>query len=121
MTVAVGSSDDLVHFDRDEPGYLEIVTVESDTLRAMIRVDGALTTRSTAVLVSMIGTHVRAGRRYLRIDLARASVEAGAATDDLRAAHDCLAGLGGMLVFDHTDARTGCALRTADLHVSPTA
>ena len=53
-----------------DASVLEVATVSSDAMRAIVRVTGVLTDDTVSVLVSALGTHLRAGRRDLRVDLA---------------------------------------------------
>jgi hypothetical protein len=100
-------------------GSLEVMTVASDTLRASVRVVGILSPRTSPLLLSVLGTHVRAGRRYLRVDLAQAAVDDVEVLTPLITAHGMVAGLGGMLVFDKATDEVAAVLNSGELLVSP--
>ena len=84
----------------DDAALFEVATVTSDTLRARLRVWGALTADSAPLLTSAVATHLGAGRRHLRLDLSAVTEvdETGLAalTDLHRAARTG----GGLLVLD---------------------
>jgi hypothetical protein len=96
----------------------EVATSSSDPLRAGIRVSGPLGERTVPLVLSVLATHVRAGRRYLRIDLTHAGVADLAALAPLRTAHSALTELGGMLVFDNAGDDVTRALHDVELFVS---
>lgn len=98
---------------------LEVATLSADTLRAGIRVTGALLPHTSALLVSILRTHVCSGRRYLRVDLSDAEVGDPAVIEQLVDAHRSIAELGGMLVFENAGPRVVDAIRGADLFVQP--
>jgi hypothetical protein len=79
----------------------EVETTAADVLRARVRVAGRLGSRSVPLLVSVLGTHVRAGRRYLHVDLADARVDDRRALEPLRCTHTTITELGGQLIFDN--------------------
>lgn len=95
----------------------EVATLSADTLRAGVRVSGSLTGRSSAVLTSVLRTHLASGRRYVRVDVAAAGIAEPAVVDILVAAHRDIAGLGGMLIFENADAELLETLRGARLFV----
>ena len=105
--------------DAAAPEGLEVATVSADTLRAVIRVTGALEPGTSALLVSVVRTHVSTGRRYLRVDLSAAEVADPAVIEQLVDAHRSIAELGGMLVFENAGPRVVDAIRGADLFVQP--
>lgn len=98
---------------------LEVATTGSDTLRASITVRGELAPASAALLTSVLRTHVVAGRRYLRVDLAAARITGPGVLAGLVAAHDTIAELGGMLVFENAGPDVVDAIRAATLFVAP--
>lgn len=100
------------------PNVLEVATMSSDTMRAIVRVTGVLTDDNVTLLSSALATHLRAGRRYLRIDLAAAGVSGHKALATLAEVHAGTTKLGGMLVFDHASANLAAALREHELFLS---
>jgi anti-anti-sigma regulatory factor len=106
----------------DEPGAsLEVATTAADTLRAAVTVHGTLSERTQPLLQSVLGTHVRAGRRYLRVDLAHAVVADPTVLTPLVEAHAALLALGGMLIFDNAEEQVAALLRAGELLVGPAA
>lgn len=97
----------------------EVATLSADTLRASIRVTGILVPNTAPLLTSVLRTHVTAGRRYLRVDLATARITDGAVVEALVAAHRTISDLGGMLVFENAGPRVIDALRNDTLFVRP--
>lgn len=95
----------------------EVATLSADTLRAGVRVSGCLTRRSSAVLTSVLRTHIAAGRRYLRVDVAAASITDPDVLDVLTAAHRDVSDLGGMLIFENVGADFVETVRGARLFV----
>lgn len=95
----------------------EVATLSADTLRAGVRVSGELTRRSSAVLTSVLRTHVAAGRRYLRVDVTAARIGEPAVVDLLVDAHRDIGGLGGMLIFENVGAELLETFREARLFV----
>lgn len=96
---------------------LEVATVARDTLRANVRVQGSLDASTVALLVSVLHTHLSAGRRYVRVDLAAAHITDESAVDALAAAHHRIAALGGMLIFENAGPRVIAAVDSAALFV----
>jgi anti-anti-sigma regulatory factor len=96
----------------------EVATISSDVLRASVRVAGALSARTCPLLRGVLIAHLRAGRRYLRVNLAGASVDDLAVLEPLRAMHSSVAELGGMLVFDNASEEATEVLHGGDLFVS---
>lgn len=101
------------------PAGLEVATVSADALRANVRVVGDLVPASAPLLTSILRAHVAAGRRYLRVDLAAATVSDPAVVDALVAAHSDVHDLGGMLVFENAGPQVVDAIRSATLFVRP--
>lgn len=85
----------------DVGGGFEVATVSADTLRAGIRVVGALTKPACGVLVCVLRAHLRAGRHYLRVDVAEVPAVDGEATGSLVRLHRQVTAAGGMLVFEN--------------------
>jgi hypothetical protein len=101
-----------------EAAEFEVATTSSDALRASILVTGALSPRTVPLLLSVLSTHLRAGRRYLRVDLAGAEIDDLGVLEPLRVAHSVMTDLGGMLVFDNAGAEASTLLHDGDLFVS---
>jgi anti-anti-sigma regulatory factor len=96
----------------------EVATTSSDTLRASVLVAGTLTARTVPLLLSVLQTHVRAGRRYLRVDLSDVEVDDVGVLEPLRAAHRAMTDLDGMLVFENVGDALGRLIQDGDLFVS---
>src|SRR5579884_2613935 len=77
----------------------EITTVSADPLRAVIRTAGALTGAANALLCSVLHTHLRAGRHYLRVDIGDSPIPETHVLHSLAEMHRHVAARGGMLVF----------------------
>jgi anti-anti-sigma regulatory factor len=105
---------------RDVAGSFEVATVAADGLRAIIRTAGALTSSASAVLISVLRAHLRAGRHYLRVDIGSSPVLDPAVLTALTAAHRQAAAAGGMLVFENAGPRVIDAIRNSDLFVQAT-
>lgn len=101
----------------DLDGGFEVATVGSDTLRAGIRVMGALTKPACAVLVCVLRAHLGAGRHYLRVDVADAPVVADEAIGPLVQLHGQVTAAGGMLVFENAGPQVIDAVRDSTLFV----
>lgn len=96
---------------------LEVATLSADTLRASMRVTGTLIPTAATLLTSILRTHLCAGRRYLRVDLATAEITDASVVDGLVDAHRTIAELGGMLVFENAGPRVIDAIRNDTLHI----
>jgi anti-anti-sigma regulatory factor len=94
---------------------LEVATLSADTLRASIRVTGTLVPNTASLVTSILRTHVAAGRRYLRVDLAGAHFTDDGVVAALVSAHRTISDLGGMLVFENAGPRMVDAIRSATL------
>jgi anti-anti-sigma regulatory factor len=103
---------------RAEDGELSVATVSFDDLRATVRVTGRLSAATCCLLTSVLDTHTRAGRRFLRVDLTACAVTDRAVLEPLRSRHAALGEAGGLLVFDNPDDAAAELLRTGDLFVS---
>jgi hypothetical protein len=101
-----------------DPIVLEVATVSADTLRAHVRVTGVLADHNVALLSSALGTHLRAGRRYLRVDVGAAGISGHKALATLAGIHTTITELGGMLVFEHGSDDVCTALREHGLFLS---
>ncbi|WP_375497947.1 STAS domain-containing protein [uncultured Jatrophihabitans sp.] len=96
---------------------VEVATLSADHLRASLRVTGTVLPSSAPMLTSVLRTHLASGRRYLRVDLAAASVTDPEVIQTLVAARRSVSALGGMLVFDNAGPRVVDAIRRATLYV----
>jgi len=97
---------------------LTVSTAATDELRATVEVRGTLSAATSPLLTGVLETHQRAGRRYLRVDLAGCTVADRGVLEPLRARHAALTEAGGLLVFDAADAAATAVLRQGDLFVS---
>jgi anti-anti-sigma factor len=93
-----------IEADADRAPDVEISTVLSDATRAEIRVVGELDGAAAVLLHEVVDGHVRAGRRFLRLDLSgvRLVSDAGAAT--LAGAHDRLLARRGTVILTGVDS-----------------
>lgn len=82
----------------------EVATTSTDTLRATISAAGEVGAGSASLLTSVLRSHLRAGRRYLRVDLADARITDRRVLEQLADTHRDAADLGGMLVFENAEA-----------------
>jgi anti-anti-sigma regulatory factor len=101
----------------DLDGGFEVATVGSDTLRAGIRIVGALTKPACAVLVCVLRAHLRAGRHYLRVDVADATLVDDQALGSLVQLHRQVTAVGGMLVLENAGPHVIDALGSTSLFV----
>lgn len=97
---------------------LEVATLTADTLRANVRISGDLAINSVALLTSVLRTHISAGRRYLRVDLAEARILDLAVVDNLVDLHRAVTDLGGMLMFENAGPSAVSAMRGTSLYVN---
>jgi hypothetical protein len=103
--------------EADEADSFEVATVAADTLRASLRVAGALTRPACSVLVCVLNAHLRAGRHYLRVDVSGASIADPSVVDSLTEVHRHVADCGGMLVLENAGPRVVDAIRSSTLFV----
>ena len=96
---------------------VEVATLRADHLRANILVTGTLRPAAVSLLTSVLRTHLAAGRRYLRVDLAGADVTDPAVVETLVEARRSVVDLGGMLVFENAGPLVVDAIRRATLFV----
>jgi hypothetical protein len=101
-----------------DSGGVAVTTVSSDDLRATVRVAGSLSVGTCPVLLRVLDAHLRAGRKYLRVDLDACAVDGADVLEPLSSAHAAVSARGGMLVFDHADGRASEVLRRGDLFIS---
>lgn len=79
----------------------EVATIAADRERASVRVTGELEPGTVPLLLSVLRTHTRAGRRHLSVDLGAATAADGDVLEPLREAARALAVLGGTLRFEN--------------------
>ena len=96
---------------------VEVATLRADHLRASVRVTGTVRPAAAALLTSVLRTHLAAGRRYLRVDLAGADVTDLAVVDALVEARRSVVDRGGMLVLENAGPCVVDAIRRATLFV----
>ena len=96
----------------------DVATTSTDDLRAGVRVRGALDTVTCPLLLSVLRTHVRAGRRHVRVDLAGAVVGGAEVVLPLREVHEAVTADGGLLIFDGADDAARALLVEAGLFVN---
>ena len=81
----------------------EVATIAADSDGATLRVTGGLGPDTVPLLLSILRTHTRAGRRHLAVDLGAATLAGagGEPLEPLREAARTMAGLGGTLRFEN--------------------
>lgn len=102
----------------DDAAVFEVATLSADTLRARVRVTGALTGETAPLLTSAVGTHLCAGRRHLRLDLSMVTEVDDQGLDALSALHRAALAGGGLLVLDGALADSRLGRHVADLRRS---
>jgi anti-anti-sigma regulatory factor len=95
---------------------LEVATTAADALTATIRVTGVLSPRTCPMLLSVLGTHIRSGRRHLRVDVGGARITDESVRRMLAATRATLANIGGAFELLGTDSRSA---DIRDRRVSP--
>jgi anti-anti-sigma regulatory factor len=96
------------------PGVrFEVHTVRCDALRANVRVSGNVDAGGAAVLAHVIESHVRAGRRFLRLNIAGVRTLGAAAVQVLAAAHDQLLARRGTMILTGVSRPMEARLRAA--------
>jgi anti-anti-sigma regulatory factor len=98
---------------------LSVQTRTVDELRATVRVTGVLSDATAPLLTGVLDGHRKAGRRYVRIDLAGCGIAEGSLLVPLREQHAAMAEAGGMLVFENASDVVGAMLRRGDLFIHP--
>ncbi|WAX56477.1 STAS domain-containing protein [Jatrophihabitans cynanchi] len=89
----------------DSAGRFDVVTTTYDRFRAALRVRGGLDATSAPVLAEVIAGHLRAGRRFVRVDVLGARVcDPGAAMMLLEAHRTLLAARGTLILTGVTRA-----------------
>jgi anti-anti-sigma regulatory factor len=68
-------------------GSFDVRTVAADASRAAVRVTGDLTAGFAGLLAEVIDGHLRAGRRFVRLNVSAVHVVDGAAIAELHRAH----------------------------------
>lgn len=96
----------------------EISTVLADGQQARIRTTGALTPAASALLISVLRAHLRAGRRDLRVDIGKSAVVDPAVLPALTDLHHRVAACGGALVLENAESRVVDTIRNLDLLVA---
>lgn len=91
-----------------------VTTTRCDAARADLRVCGRLDTRGAVVLRAVLDGHLRAGRRYLRVDIGRAASLDDAVLGVLCDVHRWLLAARGTLVITAVTASLAPILEAAD-------
>ncbi len=105
-----GRSHRLGHTARSaQSAVVEVATAAADALHATIRVTGPVGQRAVPLFETVLGTHLRAGRRYLRVDLGAAELSS-AALRALADAAETAAALGGALVVENASPDVAAAI-----------
>jgi anti-anti-sigma regulatory factor len=104
----------------------DVETTRSDELRANLKVSGLIDAGAAAVLAQVIDGHIRAGRRFLRVNVGGVRSFGGSAIDVIALAHERLLARRGTMILTGVSAGMEAVLRTATpasplLLVSPTA
>lgn len=94
-------------------GGFEVRTSSCDATRANMSVSGDLDGDGAAVLAQVIDGHVRAGRRFLRLELGSVRTLCTAATAVIARAHEQLLASKGTLILTGVGGPVEAALRTA--------
>ncbi|HZZ97212.1 MAG TPA: STAS domain-containing protein [Jatrophihabitantaceae bacterium] len=104
----------------------DVRTLRCDATRANVRVSGDLDADGAAVLAQVIDSHLRAGRRFLRLHIGGVRSMSEDAVATVAAAHDRLLGRRGTMILTGVSESMEAILRAATpasplLLVSPTA
>jgi anti-anti-sigma regulatory factor len=104
----------------------DVQTTRSDELRANLKVSGLLDSGAAAVLGQVIDGHIRAGRRFLRVNVGGVRSLGDSAIDVIARAHERLLARRGTMILTGVSAGMEAVLRAATpasplLLVSPTA
>lgn len=107
-------------------GEFDVRTVRTDATRATLEISGRLDLRSAPLLAEVIDGHLRAGRRYLRLNVAAMTDLDREGADVLVACHDRLLGVRGTLILTGVGDTVERTLRERDLDdrlflIAPTA
>ena len=78
---------------------LDIITVQSDSTRAILRARGTLDSSNAPLLAEVIAGHVRSRRRFLRLDVSRLSIADADALTVIVEAHQALLAVRGTLIL----------------------
>lgn len=92
-----------------------VQTTLQDTYRATVQVRGSVTASAVAPLAEAIEAHVRAGRRFLRVNLAGVRELDPGALDLLERTHDLLLARRGTLILTGAHTAVMNVLRRAGL------
>jgi hypothetical protein len=87
------------------PGTVEVATISGYAEGANLRITGTVHGAAVGMLTTVLRTHLRVGRRYLRVDLGAAQLDE-AAVRCLAEAADAATALGGALVIERAAPRT---------------
>jgi len=107
-------------------GEFDVRTIRTDSTRATLEISGRLDARSAPLLAEVIDGHLRAGRRFLRLNVAAMTDLDRAGADVLVACHDRLLGARGTLILTGVGETVEDSLRERDLDdrlflIAPTA
>jgi anti-anti-sigma regulatory factor len=94
-------------------GGFDVRTASCDATRANVYVSGDLDCDGAAVLAQVIDGHVRAGRRFLRLNLGGVRTLDPAATMVIARAHEQLLATKGTLILIGVGGRIEAVLRSA--------
>jgi anti-anti-sigma regulatory factor len=94
-------------------GGFDVRTSHCDVTRANLHISGDLDTDGAAVLAQVIDGHVRAGRRFLRVNLGGVRTLGDAAMVVIARAHEQLLAARGTLILTGVGDRIEAALRLA--------
>lgn len=94
-------------------GGFDVRTARCDATRANLRVSGRLGEGGAAVLAQVIDTHLRAGRRFLRLHLGALEAISDEAVEVIAAVHDRLLAARGTMVLTGVEPALETTLRRA--------
>jgi anti-anti-sigma regulatory factor len=94
-------------------GGFDVRTSTCDATRANLNVSGDLDADGAAVLEQVIEGHVRAGRRFLRLEMGGVRTVGDAATVVIARAHEQLLASRGTLILTGVERRIETRLRAA--------
>jgi anti-anti-sigma factor len=83
----------------DTAARMVVETAASDTFRAVVKVSGELDISTVAPLWAVLGGHLAAGRRYLRLDLSAVTFMDAASLGGIAVLHHRALGYRGTLVL----------------------
>jgi anti-anti-sigma factor len=97
------------------PRDFDVWTVDSDAVRAALRVRGRLDAENAELLATVIDSHIRAGRRFLRVNLAAVTELDADGMRTLEQAHSSLLAARGTLIITCVHGQVAQALVRAGL------